>query len=85
MRHHVPVIVDQPGHPRAPAAVDHDGIRRMIAHDRRRRDALDFVAADEDVRRPRERATRAVEDANVLEKCRSGRLCLRSERGRDRE
>ena len=52
-QHRVPVRVDQAGHQRAPAAVDHG--RARLGGDRRRRDAFDDVALDQHVGRRRQR------------------------------
>ena len=51
-QHRVPVRVDQPGHQRAPAAVDERGGGAAIGRDRICGDALDLVPADENVSRP---------------------------------
>ena len=48
-QHRVPVHVDQPGHQRAPAAVDDVGVGEALGRNRVFRDLLDRVPADENV------------------------------------
>ena len=66
-QHRVPVHVDQPGHQRAPAAVDDLGVGAAIGWNRICRDLLDRVPADENVHAGAQRVALAVEDADVLE------------------
>ncbi len=62
----VPVIVDQAGHQRAAAALDDARVGAAIHGDRLRRNRLDPVAADQNMRRARQRRAPAVEDTDVL-------------------
>ncbi len=75
----MPMHIDETRHQRAPAAVDQDGVSALINRDRRRRDTLDSIPADKDVRWFRELTALAVEDPNVLEHRRSRRWRLRIE------
>ena len=51
-QHRVPVHVDQPGHQRAPAAVDEHGGGASIGRDRTCGDTLDLIPAHQNVSRP---------------------------------
>jgi hypothetical protein len=65
--HSVPVVVDQAGHQRAPAALDASQFDARRIRNRTARDRPDDVAHDENVRCRRQPIGGAVVDAHVLE------------------